>query len=143
MELADTMGLWMAREGTEILAQAQLLVPVPLHWFRLWRRRFNQAAALAKTIGHKTGIPVGYETLKRVKATRPQVGLTRSERAANLEKAFAVNETDRPLVHGRRIVLIDDVMTTASTGNAAARTLLKAGAASVDLLVFAVVANTG
>jgi len=143
VELADTMGLWMAREGAEILDNAELLVPVPLHWFRLWRRRFNQAAALAKTIGYKTGIPVGYETLKRVKATRPQVGLTRSERAANLEKAFAVNETDRPLIQGRRIVLIDDVMTTASTGNAAARTLLKAGAASVDLLVFAVVANTG
>ena len=86
---------------------------------------------------------MGYEALKRVRATRPQVGLTRGERAANLEKAFALNEADRPLISGGRIVLVDDVMTTASTGNAAARTLLKAGAASVDLLVFAVVANAG
>jgi ComF family protein len=143
VELADTMGVWMAREGADILSDASLLVPVPLHWFRLWRRRFNQAAALADIIGKKTGIPVGYEALKRVRATRPQVGLTRGERAANLEKAFALNEADRPLISGGRIVLVDDVMTTASTGNAAARTLLKAGAASVDLLVFAVVANAG
>ena len=143
VELADTMGHWMAREGAEILADAELLIPVPLHWFRLWRRRFNQAAALAQSIGKKTRIPVGYEALKRVRATRPQVGLTRPERAANLEKAFAIYEADRPLITGRRIVLVDDVMTTASTGNVAARTLLKAGAASVDLLVFAVVANNG
>jgi len=143
VELADTMGQWMAREGAEILADAEFLVPIPLHWFRLWRRRFNQAAALAQSIGKKTGVPVGYEALKRVKATRPQVGLTRTERAANLEKAFAIDEADRPLITGRRVVLVDDVMTTASTGNVAARTLLKAGAASVDLLVFAVVANSG
>ncbi len=143
IELAETMGAWMAREGADLLADANLLVPVPLHWFRLWRRRFNQAAALADVIGKKTGVPVGFETLKRVKATRPQVGLTRTERAANLEKAFAIHEVDRPLIVGRRIVLIDDVMTTASTGNVAARTLIKAGAASVDLLVFALVAKTG
>jgi ComF family protein len=143
VELAEIMGQWMAREGVEILADAELLVPIPLHWFRLWRRRFNQAAALAQSIGKKTGVPVGYEALKRVKATRPQVGLTRTERATNLEKAFAIHEADRPLITGRRVVLVDDVMTTASTGNVAARTLLKAGAASVDLLVFAVVANSG
>ena len=143
VELARTMGQWMAREGAEILSESTLLVPIPLHRFRLWRRRFNQAASLADSIGRQIGIDVGYETLLRVKATKPQVGLTRTERAANLEKAFKINEADRARIAGARIVLIDDVMTTASTGNAAARALLKAGAASVDLLVFALVAKTG
>jgi len=142
-ELARTMGLWMAREGHDLLKDASLIVPIPLHYFRLWRRRFNQAAALANVISQKSGVPVGFETLQRVKATRPQVGLTRSERANNLEKAFKVNEAELATLSGARIVLVDDVMTTASTGNAAARTLLKAGAASVDLLVFAVVAKAG
>jgi len=142
-ELARTMGLWMAREGHDLLKDASLIVPIPLHFFRLWRRRFNQAAALANVISQKSGVPVGFETLQRVKATRPQVGLTRSERANNLEKAFKVNEAELATLSDARIVLVDDVMTTASTGNAAARTLLKAGAASVDLLVFAVVAKAG
>jgi len=141
VELADPMGRWMVREGAELLSTAQLLVPIPLHRFRLWRRRFNQAAALANEIGRQTGLTIGRETLIRVKATRPQVGLTRKERAANLEKAFSVSPSEMARVAGARIVLIDDVMTTASTGNAAARALLKAGALSVDLLVFALVAK--
>jgi len=143
VELARIMGQWMAREGAEILSDSTLLVPIPLHRFRLWRRRFNQAASLADSIGRQSEIEVGYETLLRVKATKPQVGLTRTERAANLEKAFKINEADRARIAGARIVLVDDVMTTASTGNAAARALLKAGAASVDLLVFALVAKAG
>ena len=143
LDLAPAMGHWMTRSGHDLLAEATLLVPVPMHWFRLWRRHFNQAAELARIIGKETGAPVGFETLRRIRATRPQVGLTRSERAANLERAFAVPEAEHPLVAGARIVLIDDVMTTASTGNAAARALLRAGAASVDLLVFALVAKDG
>lgn len=143
VELARIMAQWMVREGSELLADSTLLVPVPLHRFRLWHRRFNQAAALAEGIGRQTGIPIGYESLLRVKATRPQVGLTRSERSANLEKAFKANPADLTRIAGARIVLIDDVMTTAATGNAAARMLLKAGAASVDLLVFALVAKAG
>ena len=140
-ELAAPMGQWMVREGAELLSSAQLLVPIPLHRFRLWRRGFNQATVLANEIGRRTSIAIGHETLLRVKATRPQVGLTRKERAANLEKAFSVNPSEISRVAGARIVLIDDVMTTASTGNAAARALLKAGALSVDLLVFALVAK--
>jgi ComF family protein len=141
-ELAEIMGGWMAREGQELLSNADRLIPVPLHFFKLWRRKFNQASLLADALSKRTGLPVAHETLRRVRATRPQVGLTRTERAVNLEKAFAVNERGMLDITGRRIVLIDDVMTTASTANVAARTLLKAGAASVDLLVFALVANS-
>jgi len=85
--------------------------------------------------------PVGYEVLARIKATRAQVGLTRAERADNLARAFAVPDHERHQVARRRILLIDDVMTSAATGNACARTSFKAGASAVDLLVFAVVAK--
>ena len=141
-ELARPMGRLMAEAGKALVADASLLVPVPLHRFRFFGRRFNQAALLAKEIGVLTDVPVGYEVLARVKATRPQVGLTRAERADNLARAFAVPDHQRLHVAGRHILLIDDVMTSAATGNACARTLLKAGAAAVDLLVFAVVANS-
>ncbi len=141
-ELAHPMGRLMAEAGKPLLAEASLIVPVPLHRFRFFGRRFNQAALLATEIGALGQLPVGYEVLARVKPTRPQVGLTRAERADNLARAFAVPDHQRLHVAGRHILLIDDVMTSAATGNACARTLLKAGAAKVDLLVFAVVANS-
>ena len=140
-ELARPMGRLMAEAGKALLADASLIVPVPLHRFRFLGRRFNQAALLAKEIGVLAQKPVGFEVLARVKATRPQVGLTRAERADNLARAFAVRDHERHQIAGRRILLIDDVMTSAATGNACARTLLKAGASAVDLLVFAVVAK--
>ena len=140
-ELARPMGRLMAEAGKALLADASLIVPVPLHRFRFLGRRFNQAALLAKEIGVLAQKPVGFEVLARVKATRPQVGLTRAERADNLARAFAVRDHERHQIAGRRILLIDDVMTSAATGNACARTLLKVGASAVDLLVFAVVAK--
>ena len=141
-ELARPMGRLMAEAGKALVADASLIVPVPLHRFRFFGRRFNQAALLATEISAFTNVPVGFEVLARVKATRPQVGLTRAERADNLARAFAVPDHQRLHVAGRHILLVDDVMTSAATGNACARILLKAGAAAVDLLVFAVVANS-
>ena len=81
LDLAPAMGRWMALAGRELLTGADALVPVPLHWTRLWARRFNQAATLAKTISRQSGVPITYNTLKRVRATRQQVGLTQVERA--------------------------------------------------------------
>jgi ComF family protein len=137
MELARPLGLWMARAGQEILSEADLLVPVPLHRYRLIRRQFNQANALALSISRACGKPVDAFTLIRVKPTPPQVGLTRAQRADNVQGAFAVPEEARLAVEGRAIVLVDDVMTTGATLNAAARALLRAGARRVDALVFA------
>ena len=139
LELARPMGLWMARAGREILAEADILAPVPLHVTRLWRRQFNQSAALARIVAKACGKPVALDLVERVKATRPQVGLTRAQRAENLEGAFRC----RPgaPAQGRRVVLVDDVLTTGATANAAARALLKAGAKAVDVLVFARVAK--
>ena len=83
LDLAPMMSRWLTQAGRELLAEADALVPVPLHWRRHWARRFNQAAALAEVIARESGVPV-CPALKRVKATPQQVGLTRTERAANV-----------------------------------------------------------
>lgn len=141
LELALAMGRWMARAGRELTAGADALVPVPLHPLRLWRRRANQAALLAAAVSRDCGVPVRPDWLLRVKATRSQVGLTRNERALNLQGSFRVAEAARPRLAGRRVVLVDDVLTTGATANAAARVLLRAGAAHVDVLTFAQVSR--
>ncbi|MGP8231444.1 MAG: ComF family protein [Methylovirgula sp.] len=136
-ELAKPLGRWMARAGAELLAEADLLVPVPLHRRRLMWRRFNQANVLAQVVAAASGKKADPFALKRVKPTRPQVGLSRTQRADNVQGAFAVPEAAAAAVLGRKIVLIDDVLTSGATLNAAARVLLRAGAARVDVLVFA------
>lgn len=137
LELAEPMGRWMARAGSELLADADVLVPIPLHRLRILARRFNQSAALAQAISRASAVPVETMALQRVKPTVPQVGLTRAQRAANLSGAFRVAQERADAVHGRNVVLVDDVLTTGATANAATRALLRAGATRVDLLVFA------
>jgi ComF family protein len=137
LDLAPAMGRWMAQAGREVLAEADALIPVPLHWRRLWTRRFNQAATLAKTISLLSGVPVAHRALRRVRATRQQVGLSQAERAVNVQGAFRVPTDCRLEVHGRRLVLVDDVLTSGATLDTCARILLRAGAANVDALVFA------
>ena len=137
LDLAPTMGNWMARAGRELLADADAIVPVPLHWRRSWARRFNQSAALSKIISERSGIPVVFEALKRVKATPQQVGLSKSERALNVQGAFRVSPAGKVDVSRRRIVLVDDVLTSGATVDACARALLRAGARQVDVLTFA------
>src|ERR1700722_8615693 len=134
-ELARPMGAWMARAGADVLGDADVIAPVPLHARRLWARRFNQAAALAREIAHRSGKPFEPALLQRVKATRSQVGLSREQRIANLQGAFRAAPGAR--IRGRRVARVDDVLTSGATANAAARALLRAGAAEVDLIVFA------
>ena len=137
LDLAPMMGQWMARAGSELLAGADALLPVPLHWRSLWSRRFNQSAALAGAISRSSGVPVLHEALKRVRATPQQVGLSKTERADNVQGAFKVPPEHKAQVAGRRLVLIDDVLTSGATADTCARALLRAGAAHVDVLVFA------
>jgi ComF family protein len=141
LDLVTLMARLMAQAGAELLREADLIVPVPLHPVRLWRRRFNQAAVLARAIGRLSDKPVSVDVLRRARATRPQVGLTRAQRRENLQGVFAVGDGARPEIAERRILLVDDVLTTGATGNAAARVLLRGGARAVDMLVFARVAR--
>jgi len=142
VDLAPTMGRWMAQAGQPLLADADLLVPVPLHWRRGFSRRYNQSGALARAIGRHSGVPVATAALKRIRPTAHQIGLSRAERAANVQGAFQVPKEHRPEVQGRRIVLVDDVLTSGATVDACARALLRAKAAAVDVLVFARVVDS-
>ncbi|MGO4523291.1 ComF family protein [Microvirga sp. 2MCAF35] len=137
LELARALGGMMARAGAELLAEADVIVPVPLHRWRLWRRRFNQAMALARIVSVESRVVCDPFLLARIKHTRRQVGLTKAQRQENLQGAFRVPLDARPRLKGKRVVLIDDVLTTGSTANAASRALLRGGAASVDILAFA------
>lgn len=137
LDLAPLMGRWMARAGRELLADTDALIPVPLHWRRQWARRFNQSAALAGAISQACGVSVEQGALKRVRHTPQQVGRSKADRADNVQGAFAVPDEQRIAVSGRRLILIDDVLTSGATVDACARALLRAGAAHVDVLVFA------
>src|SRR6202050_5075133 len=141
LDLAPMMARWMSQAGRELLAGADALVPVPLHWRRLWARRFNQSAMLAATVSAARGVPIAAGVLTRVKATAQQVGLTRSERASNVQGAFKVPEESKAAVANRRFVLVDDVLTSGATVEGCARALNRAGAANVDVLIFARVAD--
>ncbi len=133
-ERAKTFGDWLVRVGEEILPAADALVPVPLHRMRLLSRRFNQAAMLALVTGRRSGVPVQLRLLVRNRATPSQGGLNAGERRANVRGAFAVRPGQERQVRDRRLVLVDDVMTTGATVSACAQVLLKAGAAAVDVL---------
>jgi len=141
-DLAPVMGRWMARAGGELLADADVLVPVPLHWRRAWGRRFNQSGALAAVIARHSGVGVAGDLLRRVRPTLQQIGLSRTERAANVQGAFQVPPDKTAAVQGRRVILIDDVLTSGATLDACARALLRAKAAQVDVLAFARVVDT-
>jgi ComF family protein len=137
LDLAPVMARWMARAGGELLSDAELIVPVPLHWRRMWSRRFNQSATLAKLLAKPHGLPVSVTALKRVRATPQQVGLSKSERAANVQGAFRVDAAGRAEIARRHIVLVDDVLTSGATVDTCARALLRGGARQVDVLTFA------
>jgi ComF family protein len=137
IDLATSMGRWMAHAGRELLDDADALVPVPLHWRRLWGRRFNQAAVLARAAAAGRSIPVLTSALRRRRATAQQVGLSRRARADNVQGAFAVTAEGKAALCDKRLVLVDDVLTSGATVDACARVLLRAGARNVDVLVFA------
>src|ERR1043166_512496 len=136
-DLAPAMGRWMARAGEELLGQADVLVPVPLHWRRGGSRRYNQSGALARVISRQSGVKLASEALRRIRPTEQQIGLSRPQRAANVQGAFKVAPERSAEIAGRRVVLIDDVLTSGATTDACARALLRAKAAQVDVLVFA------
>ncbi len=137
LEVADLMITAMHRAGAELLQQCQLIVPVPLHRWRLWWRRYNQSQILAAGLSARSGIPSDPFVLCRKRKTRQQVGLTANERQTNVRGAFLVPADQRIKISGRHVLLIDDVYTSGATAKAASRELLRAGAAGVDVLTFA------
>ena len=137
MELAKPFARWMAQAGRELLADAELIVPVPLHWQRLLSRRYNQAALLARALGGLGGKPVVPDLLQRRRATAKQGHLSRLGRARNVKGAFMLRPAARSLVAGKRVLLVDDVITTGATIEGCCQVLIKAGAAQIDVLALA------
>ncbi|MEY2598196.1 MAG: hypothetical protein RLZZ142_455, partial [Verrucomicrobiota bacterium] len=137
--LAPSLGRCLAEglgDGRLRAPLVEVLVPVPLHWRRLWGRGFNQALVLARELGRARGLPV-VEALRRVRDTGTQTRLGRSERWENLRGAFGLRRGGGARVGGRHVLLVDDVLTTGATLDACARVLRRAGAASVRALAVA------
>jgi ComF family protein len=130
-------GRWLVQAGADLLADADLLVPVPLHRSKLWSRRFNQSALLVAEVARISGVPADPTMLKRVKKTKSQVGLTADQRRRNVSGAFDVEPKRKERLKNARIVIVDDVITTGATIEACARVLRRAGAGRVDALVLA------
>ncbi|MDX5594863.1 ComF family protein [Pseudovibrio sp. SPO723] len=135
--LSKVLAPMMVRGGAELFESDPLLVPVPLHRWRLLKRSYNQSALLAHAISELTGLQHDVFALQRIRHTSGQVGLKRAERRKNVRKAFEVPEEKRFVVTGRHVVLVDDVLTTGATAESCARALKRAGASAVDVLVFA------
>ena len=136
-DLAGLFARWLSRAGVDLLAEAEAVVPVPVHRSRLLSRRYNQAAEIARPLARMAGLAYLPDVLIRRRDTDSQGGKSASGRRRNVAAAFAVPEGRRHRVVGRRIVLIDDVLTTGATAEGCARALLAAGAASVTLSVVA------
>lgn len=127
----------MVGAGGDALKEADLLLPVPLHWRRLVRRKYNQSALLAYSISAQVKIPCAIGILQRVRPTPPQMRLDRKTRLRNVRKAFAVSPAAMAEIMGKTVVLVDDVITTGATADACARVLKKAGAKEVRVLTLA------
>ncbi|WP_309085579.1 ComF family protein [Chelativorans sp.] len=136
-DLAPWMARWMLRAASELITDAGVVVPVPLHRRRFFMRRFNQAAELARAFARLAGLDYRPEALVRRRVTRQQVGLGAREREENVRGAFLVPPQRARLIEGKRVILVDDVFTTGATVGAAARALKRAGAREVDVLTFA------
>jgi len=142
MDLVPVAGNWMARAGADILTDETLLVPVPLHWSRLLRRRYNQAAELAKVIAKLKSLKVAPDALVRTSRTKPQDGMGVDERFRNVEKMIAPATNRKDVLKGRSVCIIDDVMTSGATLSASAQACYAAGVKQISVLVLARVDKT-
>jgi len=140
LDLAEPFARWMASAGAELLAEADAIAPVPLHWRRLVARRYNQSAEIARRLARGSGKPAIVDLLRRCRHTAPQKNLDLDARAANQAGAVVVTPRRAALIAGRTVLVVDDVMTSGATLAGCAEALRAAGAARVHVLVLARVA---
>jgi ComF family protein len=132
--LAEPIGKLLGNTLTKKLVDfhPDLIIPVPLHITRLRQRSYNQALEIARPLAHQSGIPLDTATLLRIRATSPQQGLSAEDRRKNLRQAFKVSSS----IAGKRVLLIDDVLTTGETARACSKALVAAGANEIRVVVF-------
>jgi ComF family protein len=134
--VAETLAHFMQRHLLNEDRNA-ILIPVPLHRWRIWKRGYNQSALIAQALAKRSGLNVELDLIKRTRATPPLKGMGRRERALTLRGAFSVRPGAKSAVEGRHLILIDDVYTSGATANACAKLLKRAGAESVNILCWA------
>jgi ComF family protein len=136
-DLSRLFSRWIGRAAADLIAEAEAVAPVPLHPARLLSRRYNQSAEIARPLARAHRLAYLPDALARARRTDSQAGKSGSGRRRNVAGAFSVPEHRRPRVEGRRILLIDDVLTTGATAEACAKALLAVGARAVDVAVVA------
>lgn len=136
-DMARACGGWMARAGAELLGEADLVAPVPLHWRRLFTRRYNQALLLARRVSQDAGLRLAPDLLRRRRWTGSQGALKAKERRRNVRLAFDVHPRWTGEIAGRSVLLVDDVLTTGATVDACVVALERGGARHVDVLTLA------
>lgn len=134
--VAETLAHFMQRHLAGEDAAA-ILVPVPLHRWRIWKRGYNQSALIAQALERRSGLAADLDLLRRIKPTPPLKGMSRRERALAVRGAFAMRDGARALIDGRTLVLVDDVYTSGATANACARLLKRSGAGAVNIICWA------
>ena len=140
-DLAAPAAAWMVRAGREILKPNMLVVPVPLHWSRLMKRRYNQAALLAQAVADQAGLAWCPDLLKRFKRTRTLDGKSAQQRFETLSGSLSLNSKRRHRIAGRHVLIVDDVMTSGATLAEATRVCRANGANDVSVLILARVAK--
>lgn len=141
LDLARPAAAWLLRAARPILQPGMLVAPVPLHWLRLFKRRYNQSALLSKALAHAARLDHCPDLLLRRRSTGTQEGRGRDDRFANMANAISLNPRCLSLVEGRHVLLIDDVMTSGATLAAAAEACVAGGACAVSVLALARVAK--
>lgn len=140
-ELAWPLARWMAQAAGDLVRPDTIVVPVPLHWTRLVKRRYNQSALLAKGVAKVMGLPYCGDLLRRTRVTVSLEGMSRAERYAALDGAIGVQAKRAPVIEARRVLLVDDVMTTGATLTASSRACLASHANEVCIVTLARVAK--
>ncbi|WP_428667675.1 ComF family protein [Reyranella sp.] len=136
-DMARACGRWMASAGSELLAEAELIAPVPLHWRRLFTRRYNQALLLARSVSRASSARLAPDLLRRARWTGSQAGLKAQERRTNVRRAFELHPRWAAAVKDKTVLLVDDVLTTGATVEACTQALQRGGARHVDVLTLA------
>lgn len=143
LDMTPGLTAWLLRTGAGMIGESDLVLPVPLHRERLFKRRYNQSSVLARALAQESekagnGKPVFDPfILQRMRKTPPQKGLNRKERQKNMKNAFAVPSQKRGAIKGKNLLLIDDVYTSGATLNACTKALKQSGAKSVFVLTLA------